>query len=168
MAGTIRKMATYLGLVEDDQYYTDGESSNQGAATAADRGTGDRVAVREHAETREVSKPWSRERAAEETRPSAAVYETPGYRVPMILPTTYNDARRIGEEFRSGSPVIMDLTSMSDADAKRIVDFSAGLVFGLRGVIERLTAKVFLLSPEGVDVTDIAREQVGGEVSGRS
>ena len=57
---------------------------------------------------------------------------------------------------------------MSDADAKRIVDFSAGLVFGLRGVIERLTAKVFLLSPEGVDVTDIAREQVGGEVSGRS
>ena len=85
----------------------------------------------------------------------------------MILPTTYNDARRIGEEFRSGSPVLMDLTSMSDADAKRIVDFSAGLVFGLRGVIERLTQKVFLLSPEGIDVTDLAREQVGADAADR-
>lgn len=152
MAGTIRKMATYLGLVEDDQYYTDGEASNQGAAPAADRSTGDRVAVREHAETREAPRSWARDRAAEETRPSPAVYETPGYRVPMILPTTYNDARRIGEEFRDGVPVIMNLSDMDDSEAKRLVDFAAGLIFGCRGSIERITNKVFLLSPQNVDV----------------
>jgi cell division inhibitor SepF len=54
----------------------------------------------------------------------------------------------------------MDLTSMSDSDAKRIVDFAAGLVFGLRGSISRVAPKVFLLSPDGVDVSDIASEQL--------
>jgi cell division inhibitor SepF len=82
--------------------------------------------------------------------------------VPTILPTTYNDARSIGEEFRGSSPVIMDLSGMGDSDAKRIVDFAAGLVFGLHGSIERINPKVFLLSPEGVDVSAAAREQVAG------
>lgn len=163
MSGAIRKMATYLGLVEDDQYYTD----TSGAERPETRSTTDRVAVREHSAAAEASRTWSGTAAVEETMPTPSLRETPGYRVPMILPTTYNDARRIGEEFRSGSPVLMDLTSMSDDDAKRIVDFSAGLVFGLRGVIERLTKKVFLLSPEGIDVTDLAREQVGADTSDR-
>ncbi len=164
MSGAIRKMATYLGLVEDDQYYTDTSGTERPEAS---RSTTDRVAVREHSAAAEATRTWSGAAAVEETMPTPSLRETPGYRVPMILPTTYNDARRIGEEFRSGSPVLMDLTSMSDADAKRIVDFSAGLVFGLRGVIERLTQKVFLLSPEGIDVTDLAREQVGADAADR-
>ena len=47
----------------------------------------------------------------------------------------------------------MNLTDMDDADAKRLVDFAAGLIFGLHGSIERVTSKVFLLSPENVEVT---------------
>ena len=74
------------------------------------------------------------------------------YRITTLHPRTYNDARRIGEEFREGVPVIMNLTEMDDVDAKRIVDFAAGLVFGCRGTIERVTNKVFLLSPVNVDV----------------
>ncbi len=70
------------------------------------------------------------------------------YRITTIHPRTYNEAKTIGENFRDGMPVIMNLTDMSDADAKRLVDFAAGLVFGLRGSIERVTSKVFLLSPE--------------------
>ena len=69
------------------------------------------------------------------------------YRITTLHPRTYNDARRIGEEFREGVPVIMNLTDMDDVDAKRLVDFAAGLVFGCRGTIERVTNKVFLLSP---------------------
>ena len=65
----------------------------------------------------------------------------------------YNEAKAIGESFREGTPVIMNLTEMDDADAKRLVDFAAGLVFGLHGSIERVTAKVFLLSPAHVEVT---------------
>ena len=75
------------------------------------------------------------------------------HRITTIHPRTYNDAKAIGENFREGIPVIMNLTDMSDADAKRLVDFSAGLIFGLRGSIERVTNKVFLLSPAHVEVT---------------
>lgn len=146
MAGAIRRMATYLGLVEDDQYYTD----QDGHVPV------DRVAVSQHSTEPHADHP--RGSVHQLARP----WERPGYRIPSVLPTTYNDARRIGEEFRSDAPVIMDLTSMSDADAKRIVDFAAGLVFGLHGAIERLTPKVFLLSPDGVDVSGLARDQVSG------
>ncbi|WP_448613122.1 cell division protein SepF [Modestobacter sp. URMC 112] len=86
------------------------------------------------------------------------------YRITTLHPRTYNEARTIGERFREGMPVIMNLTEMSDADAKRLVDFAAGLSFGLHGSIERVTAKVFLLSPQDVDVTaeDKARIREGG------
>ena len=70
----------------------------------------------------------------------------------------------IGEHCREGTPGIMNLTEMDDTDAKRLVDFAAGLVFGLHGTIERVTQKVFLLSPANVDVTaeDKARIAEGG------
>ena len=85
------------------------------------------------------------------------------YRITTLHPHSYNDARAIGEHFRTGTPVIMNLTEMDDTDAKRLVDFAAGLTFGLHGRIERVTAKVFLLSPHNVQVTaqDKARIESG-------
>ena len=74
-------------------------------------------------------------------------------RIITVHPRTYNEARTIGEHFRDGVPVIMNLSDMADTDAKRLVDFAAGLIFGLRGTIERVTSKVFLLSPNNVKVT---------------
>ena len=73
-------------------------------------------------------------------------------RITTLHPRTYNEARVIGENFREGTPVIMNLSEMDDADAKRLVDFAAGLVFATRGTIERITSKVFLLSPPNVSV----------------
>ena len=72
--------------------------------------------------------------------------------ITTVHPRSYNDAKIIGESFRDGIPVIMNVTDMGEADAKRLVDFSAGLVFGLRGSIERVTNKVFLLSPSYIEV----------------
>ena len=88
----------------------------------------------------------------------------PSYRITTLHPRTYNEARQIGEHYRGGTPVIMNLSEMDDADAKRLVDFAAGLTFGLRGRLERVTAKVFLLSPQNVTVTaeDKARIVEGG------
>ena len=85
-------------------------------------------------------------------------------RILTVHPRNYNEARTIGEQFREGIPVIMNLTEMDDADAKRLVDFAAGLIFGLRGTIERVTSKVFLLCPRNVNVTpeDKARIASGG------
>ena len=100
----------------------------------------------------------------EEPKPEPAPAPKPSYRITTVTPRTYNEARTIGERYRDGGPVIMNLTELDDADAKRLVDFAAGLIFGLRGSIERVTAKVFLLSPQDVDVTaeDKARIREGG------
>ncbi|MDO4899604.1 cell division protein SepF [Actinomyces sp.] len=75
-------------------------------------------------------------------------------RIVTVHPSTYNEARVIGEAFRDGVPVIVNLTNMSESDARRMVDFSAGLVFGLHGAIERVTPRVFLLTPTSVAIDD--------------
>ena len=102
--------------------------------------------------------------APEPTPAPAPAVTPPGYRITTVHPKSYNEARTIGERFRDGMPVIMNLTDMEHADAKRLVDFAIGLTFGLHGSIERVTAKVFLLSPQDVDVTaeDKARIREGG------
>ena len=73
-------------------------------------------------------------------------------RIVTIHPTAYSDAVTLGEAFRDGTPVIINLTDMGEEEARRLVDFAAGLTFGLHGVIERVTARVFLLSPASVEV----------------
>ena len=86
------------------------------------------------------------------------------YSITTLHPTTYREARTIGEHFRDGTPVIINLTEMDESDARRLVDFAAGLAFGLRGTIERVTNRVFLLSPANVQVTaeDKAKIAEGG------
>ena len=86
------------------------------------------------------------------------------YQITTLHPTTYREARTIGEHFREGVPVIINLTEMDESDARRLVDFAAGLAFGLRGTIERVTNRVFLLSPANVQVTaeDKAKIAEGG------
>ncbi|SNT53199.1 cell division inhibitor SepF [Asanoa hainanensis] len=86
------------------------------------------------------------------------------YQITTLHPTTYREARTIGEHFRDGVPVIINLTEMDESDARRLVDFAAGLAFGLRGTIERVTNRVFLLSPANVQVTaeDKAKIAEGG------
>ena len=74
-------------------------------------------------------------------------------RITTLQPRSYNEARTIGERYRDGVPVIMNLTELDDAAAKRLVDFAAGLAFGLRGSMDRVTNRVFLLSPANVQVT---------------
>ncbi len=96
-------------------------------------------------------------------RPAPVVDER-RYQITTLHPLTFNDARTIGENFRDGVPVILNLTEMGEADAKRLVDFAAGLAFGLRGTMERVTNRVFLLSPANIQVTaeDKAKIAEGG------
>ena len=152
MASAMRKMAVYLGLVEDDHRYQDKYDSygeyedydESGLADGADEP--DARAGRESWGAGEVGSAYQ----VPEWRPEQP---TDLARITTLHPRTYNEARTIGEHFREGTPVIMNLTEMVDSDAKRLVDFAAGLIFGLRGSIERVTNKVFLLSPANVEVT---------------
>ncbi|HQY33438.1 cell division protein SepF [Actinotalea sp.] len=144
MAGALRKTMLYLGLAEDDR----------GHAEEYLEEYDDVVATEYEAEVTPLHRPAGRA-VAQSHAPAPELR-----RITTIHPRSYNDARVIGEAFRSGTPVIMNLSEMTDADAKRLVDFSAGLIFGLHGAIERVTTKVFLLSPEHVEV--IGEEQVAG------
>ncbi|MCU1442434.1 MAG: cell division protein SepF [Cryobacterium sp.] len=83
-----------------------------------------------------------------------------------VHPRQYRDAQVIAESFREGIPVIINLSQMSDADARRLIDFASGLSQGLHGKIERVTAKVFLLSPSHVVVSgDNAEAEADTEAS---
>src|SRR6202044_2992937 len=85
---------------------------------------------------------------------------SPLSKITTLRPKDYSEARTIGERFRDGTPVIMDLVSMDNADAKRLVDFAAGLAFALRGSFDKVATKVFLLSPADVDVTPEERRRI--------
>jgi cell division inhibitor SepF len=163
MAGAMRKMAVYLGLVEDDRYERyesyhdeDYEDYDDAGRPADDRGQTPGLAGTPGAHAGAQDRDEDADGAVPGPRPATTVLErrtTDLARITTLHPRTYNEARTIGEHFREGTPVIMNLTEMVDSDAKRLVDFAAGLVFGLHGSIERVTNKVFLLSPANVEVT---------------
>src|ERR1700742_101599 len=155
MASAMRKMAVYLGLVEDDHRYQDGYESYEEYEEyeeQSDRFDGPDDLNGQPGPIGPVG-PGQNGFLSAPVRPEAAARQTTDLaRITTLHPRTYNEARTIGEHFREGIPVIMNLSEMDDADAKRLVDFSAGLVFATRGTIERVTAKVFLLSPPNVTV----------------
>ncbi len=189
MPGTMRKLGLYLGLVEDDEdgqprydddrYGYDDEpvgahagAAAQAAPTRAYRTSlpprsGGLTVGHGRGEAPQTAGSMALDAAPRYQQPPmsspVAVPDDP-YRITTLTPRTYNEARTIGEHFRVGTPVIMSLVEMDDDDAKRLVDFAAGLIFGLHGSIERVTNKVFLLSPEHVEVTaeDKARIVEGG------
>jgi cell division inhibitor SepF len=155
MGSAMRKMGVYLGLLEDTGRY--------------DTDQYDPAYYDEYDEQQQAPRPQEPVRPAPVANISERRRPQPGQpvqpqgvgspsvvaelsRITTLHPRTYNEARTIGENFREGVPVIMNLSDMDDADAKRLVDFAAGLVFAVRGTIERVTNKVFLLSPPNVSV----------------
>ena len=191
--GAMRRAGVWLGLIEDDddraygdRGYDDDDFVDEVDEAPAPVRTRSSVADR-LAEAREASRTPVRPIARTTPTPPTTSYPTRDnlalapqvqlreravvaeeeerrYQITTLHPTTYNEARTIGEHFREGVPVIMNLTEMAEADAKRLVDFAAGLAFGLRGSMERVTNRVFLLSPANVQVTaeDKARIAEGG------
>ena len=150
MASAMRKMAVYLGLVEDDHRYQDKYDSYGEYEDYDDQA--DRPEQADEPDVRGGRDDYIGYQAAD-WRAEHVSQMTDLARITTLHPRTYNEARTIGEHFREGTPVIMNLTEMVDSDAKRLVDFAAGLIFGLRGSLERVTNKVFLLSPANVEVT---------------
>lgn len=141
MAFSVNKMATFLGLKDDpelDQVAVAQEPTRSGA-----------VSVREPRRVSPV--------ATRSTITAVQPELSPMDRIVTLHPRTYSEARTIGEQYREGNPVIMNLSDMEETERKRLVDFASGLVFGLHGSIERVTSKVFLLSPENVSVSNDAK-----------
>ncbi|MEV0948764.1 cell division protein SepF [Rhodococcus sp. NPDC049939] len=102
----------------------------------------------------------SRSERVESHRGSVFDEGGPLSKITTLRPADYGEARTIGERFREGTPVIIDLVEMDNADAKRLVDFAAGLAFALRGSIDKVATKVFLLSPADIDVSADERRRI--------
>ncbi|MCI1020092.1 cell division protein SepF [Microbacterium sp. C5A9] len=140
MGNPLKKTMVYLGLADEEEVY---EEETQAPARSQQR---DRDRDREEPAPAPVTP----------LRRPVAVRQPAGGAVNEILtvhPKQYRDAQLIAESFREGVPVIINLSQMSDADARRLIDFASGLSLGLYGRIERVTSKVFLLSPENIAVS---------------
>jgi cell division inhibitor SepF len=175
MSGAMRRIGEYLGLLEDTGRYDDdyaqddleyddtyeGRYSEETSPVAVAKPS--RRELREARQAGTVANLDDRRRGGAPTM-TAAPRVAELSRITTLHPRTYNEARTIGENYRDGTPVIMNLSEMDDSDAKRLVDFAAGLIFATRGSIERVTSKVFLLSPPNVSVAaeDKARIADGG------
>ena len=137
MSNAIRRVANYLGLMDEPEFDT---------AQAPAKSSDVRIKSRE---LRPV--PTVRRGEVVETAPQLDLPTLD--RIITLHPRYYNEARTIGEHYREGNPVIINLTEMDESEHKRLVDFASGLAFGLHGTIERVTKKVFLLSPANVSVS---------------
>jgi cell division inhibitor SepF len=149
----MRRIGEYLGLVEDTGRYDDEyDYDDEGYQEHGARDGGTRV-QEAPVPARRASKSGAVADLAAHRRPTAVPSPVELSRIVTLHPSTYNEARIVGEHYREHTPVIMNLTEMDDSDAKRLVDFAAGLVFATHGSIERVTNKVFLLSPANISVT---------------
>ena len=139
MSNPLRKTMVYLGLADDDvEYEQSAPAHAPTVAPAASSSSGQRAPVT----------PLRRPTPSRSAAPSPDMNE-----ILTVHPRHYKDAQVIAESFREGIPVIMNLTQMSEPEARRLVDFASGLSQGLYGRIERVTSKVFLLSPAHVAVS---------------
>jgi len=136
MSNPLKKTMVYLGLADEEEVYEEPAP----APTA-------RKNIQPVEKAAAPVTPLHRPAVVRQPVPSAIS------EILTVHPKQYRDAQIIAENFRDGIPVIINLSQMSDADARRLIDFASGLSLGLYGRIERVTSKVFLLSPESVNVS---------------
>ncbi len=156
MAGAFKKSLVWLGLVEppeeDEELADVAEPSRHAAGSVPVR----RVRGDDYGD--------GRRRDGHLDEPMEAVIHpipsVPTRQVHLIEPSGFNDAEEIGEKFKADIPVIVNLQAMEPETAKRLIDFAAGLTFGLDGRIQRVAEKVFLLTPRNVEVSAEERRRL--------
>jgi cell division inhibitor SepF len=143
----LNKMMGFLGLVDTDVEEVIEPTPITRTTTPITPRTDDRRGVTVVGSTRTAT---SSQVAIDEP----FVEENVSYNIVTLQPRSYSEARKVGEYYREGNPVIINLDDMEESERKRLVDFASGLVFGLHGRIERISLKVFLLSPANVNVSN--------------
>jgi cell division inhibitor SepF len=155
VAGAFKKSLVWLGLVEpEDEELAD-------VAEPAGRPPADRGAIRRVRDEDVYGRRRDGGRLEEPTE--AVIHPIPSAatgKVHLIEPSGFNDAEEIGEKFKADIPVIVNLQAMEAETAKRLIDFAAGLTFGLDGRIQRVADKVFLLTPRNVEVSAEERRRL--------
>lgn len=188
MSGFYKKAVVWLGLNEeypDDVSSLDAPSAEatrtEGAPHREQRGVGpERRAERAQAQRREEARPdpLARNRNAHDRsegtvraipmdEPPAAASSIGTVRsvaIPrttkpqLIIPKSFNDAQEVADAFRDLKPVIVNMQNAERDLARRLIDFSSGLCYGLGGQMEKVAKDVYLLTPDEVEVSDEERQ----------
>lgn len=153
MAGVWKKTLVYLGLVEEDDlndFGYDDYAEDESTAGAAGATAAAAPAPRRTGSLRRVSENAPAPRRDAVVR--AISTPAPGH-LHLLHPTAFNDAQELGDKFREGYSVIMNLQAADPDLSRRLIDFASGLVYGLAGSIQPVAERVFLLTPAGVQVS---------------
>ena len=189
MAGMLRKGMSWLGLGPDDEYddyddYDDepvvdltgsqaavspspvvravpAQSSRVEPSSSWDE-PGESASVRVLPSTssnrvRAMSPAPEPVRARSVVRPVPAPSST---RPHVVSPKSFNDAQEVGDWFRRRQPVIVNLQELDRDLARRLLDFSSGVAYGLGGTVERVASHVYLLSPVDVEISSDDRRRL--------
>lgn len=182
--GSWRKMGAFLGLVPEEEPHEESYAEADGyrrpeysgyrsddrprdAAPASVPPAAGRGRTRSYPDA--YAEPVTQGALAVQPRPETYLVgeSASGVRPLTVKLTGFGEARIIGERYREGSWVILDMTDLSDADARRVVDFAAGLAFALRGSIDKVTTRVFMLIPPDADVSAEDRRAFAGSFAAR-
>lgn len=181
--GSWRRMGAFLGLVAQDdrprddleyeaEYDSEYDAGYERDSAAVDYdepyagrsvySDGDARIGRRGGRPAPMSEPMTQGALAVQMHPQDRRHsETGSSSRPLTVKLTgFAEARIIGERYRDGASVILDMTDLTDSDARRVVDFAAGLAFALHGSIDKVTARVFMLLPPHVDLSADDRRAV--------
>jgi cell division inhibitor SepF len=84
----------------------------------------------------------------------------PSVHVEIVNVATFDEVEQVGRRVRAGEPVLFDLRDADTTTARRVVDFASGTVYALRGRLERVGARAFLVRPRGVELPEQERERL--------
>ncbi len=80
---------------------------------------------------------------------------------PMLVePTVFGHAQEVADHFKQGRAVAMDLADADRDLARRLIDFSSGLCYGLGGQMQKLGGSIYLVIPTGVEVSESDRAEL--------
>ena len=70
----------------------------------------------------------------------------------VVRPKKLNEATEIADSLKAGQTIVLNLDDLSDVNARRMLDYVAGVIYAVNGKIERPSDRTFLLTPKGVNV----------------
>lgn len=152
MPGVWKKTLIYLGLAEEDEDYEDYAYEDY-----------EPEETRQRTPARRAVEPDAGRTPARREGVVRAVPSEPSPRVHLVMPSSFNDAQEIGDRFREGYCVLINLQSANPDLARRLVDFASGLAYGLQGSMQPVADKVFLITPRGVVVSAEERRRMAEE-----
>lgn len=163
--GLWQRMKVSLGLEDewdeyDDDYYSDDTDDDDEGYASSGRSQPykspydeDRTSVRRVSRDEERERSRSASLRSVPTGPATVTSVSPQVRISIVEPKSFGEAQSIADKFKQGTPVVMNLTYAKPDLAKRLLDFAAGLTYGLDGGLQKVSEKVFMMTPANVDVS---------------